>query len=85
MRRRILIRRRIILKIDEVKREKGNFRMKTRLVKISLSPVDLRETSAFRSGNFIHESAELSLIRSRNTTKIPNLRCILHKFPGPGW
>ena len=32
MRRRILIRRRIILKIDEVKRIKGNFRMKTKLV-----------------------------------------------------
>ena len=29
MRRRILIRRRIILKIDVVKRKKGNFRMKT--------------------------------------------------------
>ena len=31
MRRRILIRRRIILKIDAVKRKKGNFRMKTNL------------------------------------------------------
>ena len=41
MKRRIVIRRRLLLKIDAVKRGKGSFRMKTNPVRLRLEPQNL--------------------------------------------